>query len=332
MTQAVRMWRSTRFGAPRDVLKLEQTQLPPLKKGTLLIKVTACGVGLPDLLMTRGVYPLVPEPPVTPGQEVAGEVVATGSGSSFAVGDKVMGITLFTRGSGGYADYAVIKESCSRRIPSTFSDEEAAGFLIAYRTAYAALVERAALVRNEVLLVLGAAGSSGVAAIQLGKALGATVIAVAGSGDKRAFCLSAGADHVIDYKTCDISMEVLRITADKGADVIFDPVGGDLGTKTLKCIARFGRLALIGFASGSWPTLDPLDMVTRNYSAVGVFVGGFSPEEDKIAFDRLCEMAERGEVKTLIGKVGSFAEVPEIIHLLESNPPPGKLVVRVSAP
>jgi NADPH2:quinone reductase len=326
------MWRATCFGAPRDVLKLEQTQLPPLKKGILLIKVAACGVGLPDLLMTRGVYPLVPEPPVTPGQEVAGEVVATGAGSSFAVGDRVMGITLFTQGSGGYADYAMIKESRSHRIPSIFTDEEAAGFLIAYRTAYAALVERAALVRNEVLLVLGAAGSSGVAAIQLGKALGATVIAVAGSGDKRAFCLAAGADHVLDYKTCDIPTEVLRITANKGADVIFDPVGGELGTKTLKCIARFGRLALIGFASGSWPTLDPEDMVMRNYSAVGVFLGGFSPAEDRDAFDRLCAMAERGELKTLIGKVGAFADVPGIIHLLESNPPPGKLVVRITAP
>ncbi len=325
------MWRSTRFGAPRDVLNLEETQLPSLKKGTLLIRVMACGVGLPDLLMTKGVYSLVPQPPVTPGQEVAGEVVATGSGSSFAVGDRVMGITLFTRGSGGYADYAMTKESRSRRIPSTFSDEEAAGFLIAYRTAYAALVERAALACNEVLLVLGAAGSSGVAAIQLGKALGATVIAVAGSGDKRAFCLSAGANHVLDYKTCDIPTEVLRITANNGADVIFDPVGGELGTKALKCIARFGRLALIGFASGSWPTLDPADMVMRNYSAVGVFLGGFSAEEDVIAFDRLCEMAERRALKTLIGKVGSFAEVPEIIHLLESNPPPGKLVVRIAA-
>jgi NADPH2:quinone reductase len=322
-----RSWQAHAFGEPKDVLRAIPIEWPAPAPGRVLVRVLACKVGLPDLLITTGRYPLSPQPPVVPGQEVAGEVVAVPAGSDFAVGERVMGATAFIDGWGGYSDYAYLREEKTRRVPPTMTDEEAAGFTIGFRTAYAGLHERIQVQPGEVVLVLGAAGNTGAAAVQLGKALGATVIAAAGDEAKLAFCTGIGADHVVNYRTSDVVEQVRRITDGRGADVVFDPVGGELGTRAAGAVARLGRFALIGYASGSWATLDPLDMVLRNYAAVGVFASG-TPEEDRQAYDHLADLARRGVIRTPVSRVVPFDEVPDAVDAIPTAVP-GKTIVRV---
>ena len=182
-----------------------------------------------------------------------------------------MTTTAYATGWGGLAEYCLADATRAVLAPSDMTDVEAAGFLVPYKNVQVALVQRAVLRQGETLLVLGATGTSGAAAIQLAKALDAQVIAVSSSSAKLEFCREIGADHVINYKTDDILDRVNELTQGKGADVIFDPVGGTLGNQASKAIARRGRFLLIGFASGSWIHLDPLDIAVRAYSVVGVF-------------------------------------------------------------
>lgn len=324
-----RQWVAKSFGEPGVVIEKIARSWSQPREGQVLVKVLAAGAGLPDALMVKGVYPLVQAPPVTPGQEVCGEVVATAANSAFTVGRRVMGITDFVGGSGGYADYAYVLERRCRPVPSTLSDAEAAGFVIPFHTASSAFVARARLVAGETVAILGAGGSSGAAAIQFAKALGAKVIAVAGGAEKLAFCTTQGADHVIDYRREDLPGKILEFTDGAGADVIFDPVGGGTAAAAVKAIARHGRVALIGFASGSWLPLDPVDMVLRNYSAVGVFAGGFSSDDDARAYDGMCQLAEQRKLRTPIAQVYGFAEVPDLLRRITGSPPAGKLVLGV---
>jgi NADPH2:quinone reductase len=240
-----------------------------------------------------------------------------------------MGSTAFAEGWGGYADYAYVRETRTQRVPGSMSDEEAAGFMIGFRTAYAGLAQRVTVRPGDVLLVLGAAGNTGAAAVQLGKVLGATVIAAASSADKLALCKALGADYLIDYRQSDVTDEALKVTQGRGADVIFDPVGGDLGTRAAAGLARLGTIAMIGYASGSWLTPNPLDMAMRNYTIAGVFAGG-TPQEDREAYDRLAELAERKAIRTPVTTVASFEEVPAVIAGIPASAP-GKTIVRVSS-
>jgi len=324
-----RAWRAVGFGDPMDVVRLQETSWPEPTQGQALVKVRTAGAGFPDLMMAAGHFPLLQKPPIALGEEVAGEVVAVAPGSKFAVGDQVMGFTPFLNGWGGYADYAYVVEQSTVRIPSTLTDEQAGGFMIGFRTAHAGLIERAPVSPGQVLLVLGAAGSCGSTAIQLGKALGATVIAVAGSDEKLAFCARFGADHVLNYKTADLTHEIAEITGGHGVDLIYDPVGGDVATTAVKSLARLGRIAVVGLASGAIVEIDTLDMLLRSYSAVGVFAGGYTPEQDSAAWDRLVDLAQRQAITTPVGTVYPFDEVPSMIRQ-QSSPPPGKSVVRVS--
>ncbi|MBP2702335.1 NADPH:quinone oxidoreductase family protein [Microbispora sp. RL4-1S] len=311
-------------------VRLEETRWPEPEPGQALVRVRTAGAGFPDLFMASGHFPGLDTPPFGLGEEVAGEVVAVAPGSPFAVGDQIMGITPFFAGWGGYADYAYVLEQSAIRIPVGMTDEQAGGFPIGFRTAYAALVERAPVEAGQTLLVLGGAGSSGVAATQLGKALGATVIAVAGSDDKVGFCARHGADHVVNYRTADLVEEVGKITDGRGVDVIFDPVGGDTAARAISTLARYGRIAVVGLAAGTTVPIDSLDLLLRNYSAVGVFAGGHTPEEDAAAWGRLSELAEQKAITTSVGTVFSFDDVPAMISG-QGSPPPGKSVVRVSS-
>jgi NADPH2:quinone reductase len=324
-----RAWRVVSFGDPTEGVQLQETRWPDPPEGQALVRVRTAGAGFPDLMMASGHFPGLDTPPIGLGEEVAGEVVAVAPDSAFAVGDQIMGITPFFTGWGGYADYAYVLEQSATRIPAGMTDEQAGGFPIAFRTAYVALVERAPVSPGQTLLVLGGAGSSGVAATQLGKALGATVIAVAGSDEKLAFCARYGADHVINYRTADLTEAIDAITGGRGVDLIFDPVGGETAAKAVKSLARYGRIAVLGLASGSTVRIDSIDLLMRNYSAVGVFAGGHTPEEDAAAWGRLYDLAERKEITTPVGTVYSFDEVPAMIRQ-QGAPPPGKSVVRVS--
>jgi NADPH:quinone reductase len=279
--------------------------------------------------MTQGQFPGLGTLPIGLGEEVAGEVVAVPPGSSFRVGDQVMGFTPFMDGWGGYADYAYVREPHTLRIPAALTDEQAGGFMIGFRTAYAGLVQRAPVAAGETLLVLGAAGSSGVTAIQLGKALGATVIGVAGSEEKLALCTRSGADHVLNHRTADLTADLAKLTHGRGVDVIYDPVGGDLATEAVQSLAPMGRIAVVGLASGTTVRLDSLHMLLNSYTAAGVFVPAFTPEEDRAAWQRLAELAGQGMITTPVGTVYGFDEVPAMIAQ-QSAPPPGKSVVRVA--
>ncbi|BBY46683.1 NADPH:quinone oxidoreductase (plasmid) [Mycolicibacterium arabiense] len=322
-----RRWHAEAFGDPRDVLRLAEATWPTPEVGRVLVEVTACGVGLPDLLITTGAYPLLPNPPVAPGQEVVGTVAAVPDGSAFTVGERVMGVTAFLEGWGGYADFAYLGEGTTQRVPDAMSDEEAAGFTIAFRTAHAALAQRVMVSQGDVVLVLGAAGNTGAAAVLMAKALGAKVIAVASGPERLSFCTGLGADHVVDRQTSDVVDAVHEITGGDGADVVVDPVGGDLGTRAAAAVARLGHIAVVGYASGSWLTLDPVDMVLRNYSAAGVFAAG-TPAEDALAYGALRELANRGAIKTPVSSLAAFTDVPEVISGIRTAPP-GKTVVLV---
>jgi NADPH2:quinone reductase len=324
-----RAWRVVNFGDPMEGVQLEEMRWPDPPQGQALVRVRTAGAGFPDLFMANGYFPGLDTPPFGLGEEVAGEVVAVAPGSAFAVGDQVMGITPFFLGWGGYADYAYVLEQSSVRIPAGMTDEQAGGFPIGFRTAYTGLVERAPVEAGQTLLVLGGAGSSGSTAIQLGKALGATVIAVAGSDEKLGFCTRYGADHVINYRTADLTKEIDAITDGHGVDVIYDPVGGDTAATAVKSLARYGRIAVVGLASGATVPINSVDLLMGNWSAVGVFAGGHTPEEDAAAWGRLHDLAERKLITTPVGTVYSFDEVPAMIGQ-QAAPPAGKSVVRVS--
>ncbi|MFF2523509.1 zinc-binding dehydrogenase [Streptomyces liangshanensis] len=306
------------------------TWAPP-SSGQVLIRVRTAGAGFPDLMMTSGQFPLLGAPPFGLGEEAAGEVVAAAPGSRFSPGDQVTGITGFLEGWGGYAEYAYIRENSAIRIPRGMTDEEAGGFPIGFRTAYAGLVERAPVHSGQTLLILGAAGSSGAAALQLGKALGATVIAVAGSQEKLEFCAGLGADHVLNHRTDDLTARIAEITGGRGVDLIYDPVGGDTAATAVKSLARNGRIAMIGLASGAPVKIDSMDMLLRNYSAVGVLaVPNDDPDAETAVWDRLADLAQKGAITTPVGQVYGFDEVPRMIGE-QSAPAAGKSVVRVSS-
>jgi NADPH:quinone reductase len=324
-----RAWKVVRFGDPMDAVQLQEVSWPDPPQGQALVRVRTAGAGLPDLLMAGGHFPLLDKPPIALGEEVAGDVVAVAPGSRFSAGDTIMGITAFLHGWGGYADYAYVIEQSAARVPSALSDEQAGGFPIGFRTAYAGLVERASVAAGETVLVLGAAGSAGSAAVQLAKALGATVLAVAGSAEKLALCTRFGADHVINYKTADLTREIAELTDGRGVDLIYDTVGGDLAATSVASLARNGRIAIVGLASGATVELNSLDLLLRNCSAVGVLAAGYTPDEDAAAWDALVDLAERKAITTPVGTVYSFADVPSMIRQ-QVSPPPGKSVVRVS--
>jgi NADPH2:quinone reductase len=325
-----RAWRLVRFGAPQDSVELQRMTWPEPGPGRVLVRVRTAGAGYPDAMMAAGQFPLLGDPPFGLGEEAAGEVVAVPAGSRFSVGDRVTGITAFLDGWGGYADYTYLREESTIRIPARMTDEEAGGFPIGFRTAYAGLVDRAPVEAGQVLLVLGAAGSSGGAALQLGKARGATVIAVAGSREKLDFCRRHGADHVVNHRTEDLPARIAELTGGRGADVVFDPVGGDTALAALKAVARNGRVVLIGLASGKPVPLDSMDMLLRNYSAVGVLATPGSPEAEAVVWDHLADLAAHSTISTPVGQVYDFQDVPEMIAR-QARPTAGKTVVRIAS-
>ncbi len=326
-----RAWRVAKFGDPKDAVELQEMSWAEPATGQLLIRVRTAGAGFPDVMMTGGFYPLLDTPPFGLGTEAAGEVVAVPTGSRFSVGDQVLGITAFLEGWGGYADYAYLREGSTIRIPEGMTDEQAGGFPVGFRTAYAGLVERVPVQSGQTLLILGAAGSSGATALQLGKALGTTVIAVAGSREKLDFCARLGADHGLNHRTDDLTARIAEITDGRGVDVIYDPVGGDTATTAVKSLARNGHIAVIGLASGAFVTLDPMDMLLRNYSAAGVLaLPNDDPETEAAVWSRLAELADKGAIATPVGQVYGFDEVPRLLTE-QGAPGAGKSVVRVAS-
>lgn len=327
----MRAWQAEQFGEPEAVLERVERTLRDPRDDEVEIEVHAAGVGLPDALMLRGSYPAVRKPPIMPGQEVVGTVLRAGSEARVQPGQRVMAMTQFARRVGGFGEICFGQARWAMPVPEAMSDEQAAGFMVPFHTGWEGLVRRGGLTAGETLLVLGGAGSSGSAAIQIGKALGAKVIATVSSAEKAAFCRDLGADEVINYREQGIDEGVLACTGGRGVDVVYDPVGGSAYEAATRCVARDARIVLIGYSSGSWPTIDPLDVVLKSYSVVGGFMGAVSREEGDAHHRAMMELVEAGKLRVPIDRVFGFDEVPQAIARVGSNEAVGKVVVRVKA-
>lgn len=328
----MRAWRVTKHAEPRDALqRVEDAALPAPGPGQLRLRVHASAVGLPDVAMCRGVYPLTPPVPFTPGQEAAGVVTAAGEGAGARVGDRVMAVASFFLRHGSLAEECLALDEFAFPVPEDMPDAEAAGFVIPFHTAHVGLLRRGALQAGESVLVLGAAGGTGSAAVQLAKALGARVIAAAGGAEKAAFCKELGADVVVDYRSQDIAEAVREATDGHGADVVFDAVGGAAFDAATRCIAHEGRLLVVGFASGSWGQPRPEHLVTHNYSVVGVMPSGYDRAFKEEAQAFLLEQRRAGRLRSVVRRVVPFEEVPEALESVAEGRVMGKVVVQCRA-
>lgn len=327
----MRAWKIAGFGEPGEVVQLDQaSQEPDPGPGEVKIAVEAAGLGLPDVLMCRDNYPLTPALPFTPSQEAAGEVIAVGDDvDAGLMGKRVMGPTLFQAGHGGLAERCLMSARMALPVPDAMSGEAAAGFFIPYQTAWIGLVHRARLTPEDCVLVLGASGSSGCAAVQLASARGARVIAVAGGAEKAAFCKSIGADAVIDHRSEDITAAARELTGGKGASVVYDPVGGRPGRAAFKATAFEGRFVVIGYASGEWPRISLPETLPTNISLVGAMPVGYSPEFMRDAHLDLLKHWERGEIGASMQQVFSFEEGARAIEHIAAGRVEGKVVVNV---
>jgi len=328
----MRAWKVQQAGSPTDVLELDENAEEPLPgPGTIQLEVLAAGIGLPDALMCNGSYMLTPALPFTQGQEVVGRITVLGPGvENRKIGDRVMAVTSFFTGDGSFAERCLALDDFCLPVPDKMTDVEGAAFLIPLHTAYIGLAQRAALREGETLLVLGGAGGTGSAAIQLGRCLGARVLATAGGPEKVAFCESLGADHVIDYRTEDIAQAVLAATDGRGADVIYDPVGGETFTAATRCVAAEGRILMIGFASGSWGQVDSPHLVNRNYSVMGVIPTGYDRAFKEKAQARMVAWWEEGRIRIPVEPPVAFEDLPAALERLLAGQVKGKLTMIVS--
>lgn len=325
----MKAWCVTGVGQPKDVMVLQERDLPEPGPGEVQVKVTAAGMGLPDVLMCKGEYAFSPALPFTPGQEVAGIVTAVGEGCTRQVGERVMGVTSFYTGNGSYAQYCIAPEFSLYPMAQGMSTMEAAAFCIPFHTAIAGLKLRAALQSGEVLLVHGGAGGSGSAAIQLGSVMGAEIIATASSEEKLDYCRSQGADHCVNYRDEDFAAKVLELTAGRGADVIFDPVGGEIFERSVSCTASGGRLLAVGFACGRWGAVDTETMVMRNCSTMGVFAGAYGHEEMLVSHEELLALYTAGKLSLHPEVAQGLESVQEYLSRLERREIHGKVVVAI---
>lgn len=309
-------------------LRVAEIAPPPVAPGTLGVEVRAAGCNFFDILLVQGQYQLKPPFPFIPGGELAGVVTDVGEGvAGFQVGDRILASVPY----GAYAERAVVPARAAALMPQRMSFEEAAAFPVVYPTSYAALVFRARLQAGEWLLVHAAAGGVGLAAVQIGKALGAQVIATAGGAEKLEIARRAGADALIDYRAEDWVARVKEVTGGHGADVIYDSVGGDTFDLSLKCIAWSGRLLVIGFAGGRIPEVKVNRILLKNIAVIGLHWGAYAihePERIPEAFNALLRMYEQGRVAPVIFKVFPLAELPAALAALGGRQTHGKVVVR----
>jgi NADPH2:quinone reductase len=310
-----------------EPLVVEEVASPPLGPGQVRMGVHVCGVNFADLLVVQGKYQEKPEPPFSPGMESAGEVLEVADGvTNVSPGERVIALSDF----GGAAGELVTNDYNMVPIPEGMDYATAAGFGVTYGTAHLALTRRGQLKAGETLLVHAAAGGVGLAAVEIGKALGARVIGTAGGPEKCAVAKEHGADDVFDYKTEDIRKTVKALTDGVGADVIFDPVGGDVFDASLRCIAWEGRLLVIGFASGRIPELKAGIVLVKNISVVGVYWGANRRRDldaFRESFGELTRLYATGALKPLTSATYDLAEANQAYADLASRKTTGKIVL-----
>lgn len=318
----------TEWGGP-DKLTLGDIPTPTLGPSQVRIGIHACGLNFADTLMIQGLYQEKPPFPFSPGMEAAGEVLEVGAAVTHVrPGDRVAVIC----GHGGMAEEVAVEASAVLPIPAAMDYVTAAGFAVAYGTSHLALAHRANLRAGEVLLVHGAAGGVGLTAVQIGKLMGATVIATASTPAKLALAQQAGADHLINYTESSFRDRVREITNGRGADVIFDPVGGDVFTESLRCINWEGRLLVIGFASGQIPQAPANLLLVKNVSVVGLYWGAYATRNPQVltqSIGKLFDWYVAGKLTPHISQVYALADAPSAFSTLMQRKSTGKLVIRV---
>ena len=324
----MKAWQLTEHGEPEDVLELTEVASPAPGPGQILVRVLAAAANFPDVLLCRGTYQVKVPFPFTPGVELCGEIVEVGPGvTEFAAGQRVIGDTALPYGA--FAEYAVMDASAALPAPPALDDAEAAPFYVTYETCWLGLHRRARLQPGETLLVHAAAGGVGTGAIQVGKAAGARVIGVVGGPDKVALAKEVGADIVIDRSEQDFVAVVKEATGGKGADVVFDPVGGDAFHKSTKCIAFEGRTLVVGFASGDMAAAALNHALVKNYDIIGLQGRTYRFLEAGAVRDHYAELVkltETGAIKTVVTERLALADVPDGLRRLGAGTTTGRIV------
>jgi NADPH2:quinone reductase len=315
---------------PPETLVYEDVPEEPTPGGQLKIRVRAAGVNFPDVLIIKGEYQFKPTPPFSPGAEVSGDVLEVGDGvSGFAVGDRVIAMT----GWNGFREQVAVAAERCLKMPAKMDYDTGAALSMTYGTSYHALVQRGRLKAGETLLVLGATGGVGTAAVEIGKLLGAKVIAAGGSDEKLAAVKEQyGVDHLVNYKTAPLKDQVKALTAGAGADVIYDAVGGDLFDQSLRSINWDGRLLVVGFAGGRIPEAKANLVLLKGCSIVGVFWGAFTarePETNRQNFEQLFRWFEEGKLKPVISKRFPLAEGAKALQAIVNREVVGKAILTV---
>jgi NADPH2:quinone reductase len=315
-----------KHGGPDDLV-LEDIESPKVCDEQVLISVKACGVNFPDTLIIRGLYQFKPELPFSPGSDVAGVIKAVGSKvKHLKVGDEVIALV----SHGGFAEECLAHANIVFPKPKGMSFINAASFLMAYGTSYHALKDRAKLQEGETMLVLGASGGVGLTAVELGKLMGANVIAAASTAEKLELCKEYGADEIINYREEDLKARVKELTGGKGVDVVYDPVGGDYTEAALRATGWKGRYLVIGFAAGKIPKI-PLNLpLLKGCAITGVFWGAFAqrePKNNQINTAELLKWFYSGDIKPHIHKVFPLAEAADALRELDERKVRGKVVI-----
>jgi NADPH2:quinone reductase len=322
----VKAWQVPELGEPRDVLRLAEVPDPVPGPGQVLVKVLAAAANFPDVLMCRGGYQVRPPLPYIPGIELCGEVVAAGPEvTGVAPGDRLVGGPI----GGAFAELTLMNAATALPAPDGLDDAEAAAFFVTYQTGWFGLHRRARLAVGETLLVHAAAGGVGSGAVQLGKAAGARVIGVAGGERKAEAARALGADVVIDRNTQDFVQVVKEVTEGRGADVVYDPVGGDTYARSTKCIAFEGRILVIGFAGGQIQSAALNHALVKNYSIVGLHWGLYQSKNPQLIRDchaQLTTMVADGAIRPLVGERLGLDEVPAGLQRLADGDTVGRVV------
>ncbi len=317
------------YGPPEN-LALEEIDDPVATENEAVVQIYSASLNFPDGLQIQGKYQFQPPMPFTPGSEVGGIITSVGAGiQGFIVGDRVMA----TPGIGGLAEQVAVKTDGLRKIPDSMDFKTAAGFAMIYTTSYYALKQRAHLQAGETLLVLGASGGVGLAAVELGKLMGARVIAAASSDEKLDFVNRLNPDALLNYGDGELKERVKELTGGTGADVIYDPVGGDLFDQSCRCINWNGRLLVVGFASGRIPEYKANLALLKGSSMVGVFLGRFrkeEPAEYENNFAELLDMYDAGKLKPIVTESFAMTDFVDAFNVFTERKVMGKVTLEIN--
>jgi len=319
--------RAHRWCEPHELI-IDEIEQPEPRDGEVLVKVNAASLNFPDVLLITGKYQVKPPLPFSPGMEVAGTIESIGPDvDNLRPGQRVMAQVSL----GGFAEYTIANAASVQPLPASMTDEEAAGFPLVYQTSYFGLVYRGQLQKGETVLIHSAAGGVGLAAVQIARALGAgKIIGTAGSDEKLSLIRENGADIAINYQTEDFVEVVKRETDGRGADLIYDPVGGEVSERSTKCIAFEGRLVIIGFTSGRFSNFSSNHILIKNYSVVGLHWGNYrqhNPARINEAWKELFKLYETGKIRPVIGGRFAMEKVADAMEFLKSRKAVGKIIL-----